>query len=88
MARILRLSIDPADLEAPDLEQYKRWFGKSSSRPLTLTITNPDGQKADVSFRMPPGAAQNIVKTDQEPETAPEQATAPAAKAAAAAGGR
>lgn len=55
MARLMRLSIDPAALEAPDLGQYTRWFGKNGA--LRLTLTNPDGQKADISFSIPPGAA-------------------------------
>ena len=55
MARVMRLSIDPAALEAPDLGQYTRWFGKNGA--LRQTLTNPDGQKADISFSIPPGAA-------------------------------
>lgn len=68
MARVLRLCIDPAGLEAPDLAQYKRWFGKNTAEPLTLTLTNPDGQKSDITFAIPPGAAQAEAKTGNEPE--------------------
>ena len=86
MARVLRLCIDPAELEAPDLERYRRWFGKNSVRPLILTITNPDGQKADISFTIPPGAAQSAAKAGEEPRAAAPGAPAvPASPAAAAA---
>jgi hypothetical protein len=71
MARVLRLCIDSAALEAPDLAQYKRWFGKNTIEPLTLTLTNPDGQKADITFSIPPGAAQTEAKAVNAPEQAP-----------------
>jgi hypothetical protein len=74
LARVLRLSIDPGQLEAPDFQQYKRWFGTSDTRNRKIfTLINPDGQKADMSFTVPPAAAQSSVKTGQEPtEGAPK----------------
>jgi hypothetical protein len=55
-ARILRLTIDPSKLAATDLAQYANWFGATGVS--LFTITNPDGQKAELSFSMPPAAAQ------------------------------
>jgi hypothetical protein len=55
-ARLLRLTIDPGRLATADLIQLGRWFGQSGRHILTLT--NPDGQKAELSFDLPPGAAQ------------------------------
>ncbi|HKA54816.1 MAG TPA: hypothetical protein VKJ47_14245 [Candidatus Binatia bacterium] len=66
-ARVLRLSIDPGQLEKPDFEAYKHWFGTSDSKKQkTFTLVNPDGQKADISFTVPPAAAQSSTKTGQE----------------------
>jgi len=56
LALVLRLSIDPAQLEAADLKQYLTWFGQSNANPKTLTVFNPDGQKADISFGAKKGA--------------------------------
>jgi hypothetical protein len=55
-ARVLRLTVDPGRLENADLERLKAWFGTGGTR--TLTVTNPDGQKADVRFSLPPEVAQ------------------------------
>jgi hypothetical protein len=57
-ARLLRLTIDPGRLATADLIQLGRWFGQSGRHILTLT--NPDGQKAELSFDLPPGAAQKV----------------------------
>jgi len=59
MGRLIRLSIDPAQLEAPDFNRYKLWFGKTNPETkLTFAVTNPDGQKAEISFTVPPSSAQ------------------------------
>ena len=63
LALVLRLSIDPAQLETADLTQYRTWFGQSTTSTKTLTVFNPDGQKADISFTMPPGASQSHIET-------------------------
>ncbi|UFS70443.1 hypothetical protein LPW11_21560 [Geomonas sp. RF6] len=68
LGRVLRLLIDPAELEGPDFQKYKRWFGMSSTGKKTFTIINPDGQKADLSFTVPPASAQSSVKRGQEVE--------------------
>jgi hypothetical protein len=67
-ARILRLSMDPAKLGATDLAQYRKWFGAQSSK--LLTITNPDGQKAELSFSLPPAAAQKSGEPGAKTEAA------------------
>ena len=75
MARVLRLPIDPWQLEGPDLELYKGWFGTSdTTRKKTFTIINPDGQKSDIGFTVPPAAGQSAVKTGQD---AADEAPAP-----------
>ncbi|NVN92838.1 MAG: hypothetical protein HXX11_19890, partial [Desulfuromonadales bacterium] len=50
LARVLRLSIDPSQLEASDFAVYEGWFGAPASNKKTFTLTNPDGQNADASF--------------------------------------
>jgi len=55
-ASVLQLSIDPAILEEYDLEQLQTWFGAKGVH--TFTLTNPDGQMAEVDLPVPPGAAQ------------------------------
>ena len=57
-ARLLRLTIDPARLGTSDLTQFQNWFGADGAHSLTLT--NPDGQKAEISFSVPPGEAQKV----------------------------
>ena len=67
LARILRLSIDPSQLEASDYAQYKKWFGKTDTEnPRELTLINLDGQKSDIRFTVPPSAAQSTAKTQKE----------------------
>jgi len=56
LARVMKLVIDPGKLGTPDLDQFQRWFGTTGRR--SFTITNPDGQKAELSFDLPPGATQ------------------------------
>jgi hypothetical protein len=59
MGRLIRLSIDPSQLEEPDFRQYKRWFGTTDPKmSLTFAVINPDGQKAEISFTVPPSSAQ------------------------------
>jgi hypothetical protein len=71
MGRLIRLSIDPAQLEDPDFKQYKRWFGKTDPKAkLTLSVINPDGQKAEISFTVPPSSAQSPTKTSEPATTA------------------
>jgi hypothetical protein len=55
-ASVLQLCIDPANLEEYDLEQFQTWFGAKGVH--TFTLTNPDGQMAEVNLPIPPGAAQ------------------------------
>lgn len=57
-ARLLRLTIDPARLGTSDLEQFRKWF--SADGPHNLTLTNLDGQKAELSFKVPPGETQKV----------------------------
>ena len=55
-ARVMQLSIDPANLEETDLDQVHAWFGTKGVH--TFTLTNPDGQMAEMSFPLPPGEGQ------------------------------
>jgi hypothetical protein len=55
-AKVMRLTIDPARLGDADLAQFQKWFAADGT--LTFTITNPDGQRAVITFTMPPGASQ------------------------------
>lgn len=55
-ARVMRLTIDPAILGGVDLERFQAWFGSGGLH--TLTLTNPDGQKTEMEFSLPPGEAQ------------------------------
>jgi hypothetical protein len=67
LARVLRLSIDPSQLEMSDYAQYKKWFGKTDpDNPRILTLINLDGQKSDIRFTVPPSAAQSSTKTQKE----------------------
>lgn len=66
MGRFIRLSIDPAQLEGPDFKQYKLWFGTTNPKTkLNFIVINPDGQKAEISFTVPPSSAQ----TAQSPQS-------------------
>jgi hypothetical protein len=55
-ASVLELAIDPAHLDEHDLEQLQTWFGTKGVH--TFTLTNPDGQMAEVNLPLPPGTAQ------------------------------
>ncbi len=55
-ARVIQLSIDPANLEDSDLRQVHAWFATKGVH--TFTLTNPDGQMAEMIFPLPPGEGQ------------------------------
>jgi len=55
-ARVLRMTIDPSTLGSSDLEQFNKWFASDGRR--TLSITNLDGQKAELAFDLPARPAQ------------------------------
>lgn len=55
-ARVLRLTIDPAKLSTAELIQFEKWFGSDGNH--TFTLTNPDGQEAQVSFTLGAQAAR------------------------------
>ena len=58
MAMSMQLTIDPGQLSDADRQVYDAWFRKGQDKPLTFKITNPDGQQDDLSFTVPPAAAQ------------------------------
>jgi hypothetical protein len=53
---VLRFSIPRSGLDTNDQQQVDRWFRERGRHVFTLT--NPDGQKAELSFNVPPGEAQ------------------------------
>lgn len=55
-ARALRFTIDPSRLAEQDLVQLRKWFTAKGQH--TFTLTNPDGQAAELGFSLPPGTAQ------------------------------
>lgn len=65
LARLLRLTIDPSQLGSSDYRQYKQWFGTKGGH-FTLSIINPDGQKSQIAFSIPPSTAQSPGKTEQQ----------------------
>jgi hypothetical protein len=72
MGIVLRLTIDPSDLEPSDLERYQKWFGRGSDTQKTFKVINLDGQQDDLKFSVPPAMAQTPVKTNQPaPGSAP-----------------
>jgi hypothetical protein len=58
MARDLRLTIAPALMVDSDLKTFQSWFG-TPGKAIKLAIINPDGQRAEISVNMPPGAGQS-----------------------------
>jgi len=56
LARIMRLTIEPTTLSDDDLIQFRHWFESPGTH--TFTITNGDGQQAEIMFALPPGAGQ------------------------------
>jgi hypothetical protein len=56
LARVLKLTIDPARLAGSDLTQFHKWFATSGTH--TFALTNIDGQKAELRFSLPPGLEQ------------------------------
>ena len=65
MGIVLRLTIDPSDLEPSDRMRYDKWFATASATPKLLRLINLDGQQDDLAFTMPPATAQSPVKTNQ-----------------------
>jgi hypothetical protein len=57
-AGMLRITIDPMRLGDSDQTQFAAWFGNDGSH--MLTIINPDGQKSELSFAVPPATAQKV----------------------------
>jgi hypothetical protein len=55
-ASVLQLTIDPLTLDEYGLTKLQTWFGTHGLH--TFTVTNPDGQMAEVNLPLPPGAAQ------------------------------
>jgi hypothetical protein len=58
LARMLKLTIDPAQLGAADLAQFYKWFATTGTH--TFTLINLDGQKAELTFSLPPGVTQKL----------------------------
>jgi hypothetical protein len=54
----LRITIDPMKLEDSDQAQFTAWFGNDGHHILTLI--NPDGQKSELSFDVPPATSQKV----------------------------
>ncbi|HXJ39449.1 MAG TPA: hypothetical protein VNH18_09215, partial [Bryobacteraceae bacterium] len=66
--------IDPGQLEATDFQSYQKWFKTSApAETKTFTIVNPDGQKADRTFTVPPSEAQSSVKSGSPAIATPAQ---------------
>ena len=63
-ATLLRFTIDPARLDSTDLAQYQAWFGQDAK--WLATLTNPDGQKADQSFSLPPAVVTPTQQGDNQ----------------------
>jgi hypothetical protein len=57
IARTLRLTISPAQLDEVDRQTYDAIFGQEQ-KEIAFTIFNPDGQKSTKSVALPPGEAQ------------------------------
>ncbi len=62
-AKLMKLTIDPAQLEDADRLQVSQWFADEGQHVFTLT--NTDGQKADLEFSMPPGSGQKPTTGNQ-----------------------
>lgn len=57
-AKVLRLVIDPARLSGSQLDQVQKWFANGGTH--TFSFLNPDGQRADMSFTIPPAVSQKV----------------------------
>jgi len=57
-ARALRFSLLRSSLDTTDQEQADRWFREGGRHVFTLM--NPDGQKAEAAFSVPPGEMQRV----------------------------
>jgi hypothetical protein len=55
-ATVLELSIDSNKLDDYDRAQCQAWFGTKGGH--TFSVTNPDGQMAEINLPIPPGTAQ------------------------------
>jgi hypothetical protein len=58
LARQIRLSIDPSALGQADHASYMKWFATGATS-LKVAITNPDGQRSEMTLSMPPGSQQS-----------------------------
>jgi len=67
LAMLLRLTIDPGQLGAADRAVYDRWFSRGSVTAHVFKLTNSDGQQDDLSFSVPPSAAQAPAKGGAAP---------------------
>lgn len=57
MGRDVRLNMTPGTMEKPDRANYDAWFHHTVNC-LKLRIVNPDGQSAEISFKVPPSTGQ------------------------------
>ncbi len=57
-AKVLRYHIDPARLPSIYADQVYRWFGKGGAH--TFSLMNPDAQRAELKFTVPPASAQKV----------------------------
>jgi hypothetical protein len=57
-ASVLRMTIDPSKLGDSDQALVAAWF--STDGHHMLTFINPDGQKSELSFDLPPATAQKV----------------------------
>ena len=57
LAAGLSLTIDPSRLVPTDATLLQDWL-KPSSEPLVFRIINPDGQRSELAFSVPPAVAQ------------------------------
>jgi hypothetical protein len=72
----MKLTIDPQRLGDADRVQFFKWFATTGSHSFSLT--NPDGQKAELPFSLPPGVAQKptTANADASKKTAPSNQAA------------
>jgi hypothetical protein len=57
-ASLLRITIDPLRLGDSDQAQFAAWFGNDGHH--TFTLINPDGQKSELGFDVPPATAHKV----------------------------
>jgi len=75
-ARLMKLTIDPVRLGDSDRVQLFKWF--ATTGPHSFSLTNPDGQKAELPFSLPPGIAQKptTANADASKKAAPSKQAA------------